>query len=527
MQQRELKPFGKIRNFFWPIYSFELKKLVPMFALFFLITFIYNVLRCMKTALIVTAPNSGTEVVPYIKTGAVLPAALILTYIFTKLVSRFSREKVFYTMLGGFLSYFALFMLVLYPCHEYLQLDSLADFLQEHIFIGQGFNGLLAIIRHWNYALFYVLCEMWSAVVLSMLFWGFANEVTKVNEAKRFYAIFALGANMSGGFSGMFAKWVAGLPYIPILSAYTIENQWIMYQLISVLVFGAIIISLFCWMNHSVFELENAATLTIPKKNSKISLSECFSYLRESSYLRYIVIIVVGYNIVFNLADIMFTEKMAQTYPSGKDFNSYMNYITQVTSIVAVVLAFFISGNVIRKYGWLAAALITPAIWLITSLGFFPGLVLEQSIYVDFLYTITANPANLILLLGAIQYCVGRACKYTVFDETKEIAFIPLSKENQRKGKAVVDGLASRFGKSGGSLIYIGLFMVCGDIAHAIPYVSVIIFVAIFLWIYAVFGLSRLVNKSIDLEHHDKVVDKGEHPQVQDSNTGGVVVGSA
>ena len=461
----------------------------------------------MKTALIVTAPNSGTEAIPYIKTGAVLPAALLLTYIFTKLVNKFSREKVFYTMLSGFLAYFALFMLVLYPYHEYLQLDSLANFLQRHVLIGQGFNGLLVIVRHWNYALFYVLCEMWSAVVLSMLFWGFANEVTKVNEAKRFYAIFALGANISGTFSGMFAKWMVSLPYIPILPSYTMEDQWMMYQLLSVLIFGAVILGLFCWMNHTVFELENAASLTLPKKNSKISLAECFAYLRESKYLRYIVIIVVGYNIVFNLADIMFTEKMVQVYPNAKDYNGYMNYITQVTSIFAVILAFFISGNVIRRYGWLVAALITPVIWLITSLGFFPGLVLEQSIYVDFLYTITSNPANLVLLIGAAQYCIGRACKYTVFDETKEIAFIPLSKINQRKGKAVVDGIASRVGKSGGSIIYIGLFIVCGDIAHSIPYVSVIIFVVIFLWIYAVFGLSKMVNETIDQEHHDHIQD--------------------
>ncbi len=92
-------PFGLIRNFIWPIHRFELIKLIPMFILFFLISFVYNLLRCMKISLIVTARDSGVEVIPFLKIGAVLPGALIFTYIFTKLINRYSRERVFYTIL--------------------------------------------------------------------------------------------------------------------------------------------------------------------------------------------------------------------------------------------------------------------------------------------------------------------------------------------------------------------------------------------------------------------------------------------
>ena len=97
------------------------------------------------------------------------------------------------------------------------------------------------------------------------------------------------------------------------------------------------------------------------------------------------------------------------------------------------------------------------------------------------------------------------------FDETKEIAFIPLSQENQRKGKAIVDGLASRFGKSGGALIYIVLFMLCGDISNTIPYVFVIILFAIAFWVYSVYGLGRMINKQIeqeDIEHMHEDIDE-------------------
>jgi AAA family ATP:ADP antiporter len=344
-----------------------------------------------------------------------------------------------------------------------------------------------------------VLAEMWSAVVLSVLFWGFANEVTKVNEAKRFYAIFALGANCSGIFAAFIAHLVKHIPYNPLLP-FDKNTQWVFYQLLFVLFIGIVIISLFYWLNRSVFHMENVASLQIPKKAKKLSLGECFKYLRQSRYLAYIVILVISYNVVYNLADVMWTAKVQLTYVNSLEVNNYMNQVGSITGVIAVIFAFIISGNVIRYYGWTTTALITPIIWLVTSLLFFAGLIFHDSIVMDILAMLISNPANFVLFLGSMQICFGRACKYTVFDETKEIAFIPLSKDNQRKSKAIVDGLASRFGKSGGSLIYIILFMLCGNINKTIPYVSVIIILAICCWIYAVYGLGKMVNESIDQE---------------------------
>jgi hypothetical protein len=39
--------------------------------------------------------------------------------------------------------------------------------------------------------------------------------------------------------------------------------------------------------------------------------------------------------------------------------------------------------------------------------------------------------------------------------------------------------------------------MLCGNIINTIPYVSVIIFLAIGFWLYAVHGLGRMVNENI------------------------------
>ncbi|CAN0247010.1 unnamed protein product [Scytosiphon promiscuus] len=37
-------------------------------------------------------------------------------------------------------------------------------------------------------------------------FWGFANDIVSVSEAKRFYPLFGLGANVALVFSGQYVR---------------------------------------------------------------------------------------------------------------------------------------------------------------------------------------------------------------------------------------------------------------------------------------------------------------------------------
>src|ERR1700745_1150722 len=112
--------FSRWRNALWPVHRYELKKLVPMLLLFFLITFDYNVLRIMKDTIVVTAKSSGAEVIPFIKVWVMFPGALLLTFFFTRLTNRLTREVVFYVMISTFLIYFFIFTFILYPARDLL-----------------------------------------------------------------------------------------------------------------------------------------------------------------------------------------------------------------------------------------------------------------------------------------------------------------------------------------------------------------------------------------------------------------------
>ena len=39
-------------------------------------------------------------------------------------------------------------------------------------------------VRNWMFTTFYVAAELWGDVVLSLLFWGLANEMTTMKEVR-------------------------------------------------------------------------------------------------------------------------------------------------------------------------------------------------------------------------------------------------------------------------------------------------------------------------------------------------------
>ncbi len=193
-------PFGKLRSFLWPIHAYELKKLLPMFFLFFFINFNYTILRDTKDTLIVTAPGSGAEAIPFLKVWGVLPFAIVFMIVYAKLSNKMSKTKLFNTLIITFLCFFVFFALVLYPARDFLHPTEMADRLQAYL--PAGFKGLVALFRNWTFALFYIMSELWGSIAISLLFWGFANDITRVSESKRFYAMFGLGANVAPSVTG-------------------------------------------------------------------------------------------------------------------------------------------------------------------------------------------------------------------------------------------------------------------------------------------------------------------------------------
>lgn len=105
------------------------------------------------------------------------------------------------------------------------------------------------------------------------------------------------------------------------------------------------------------------------------------------------------------------------------------------------------------------------------------------------------TPLMLAVVFGTAQNIMSKSAKYSLFDPTKEMAYIPLDQESKVKGKAAIDVVGARLGKSGGSLVQQGLMAAFGSLAAITPYVAGILFLIIFAWIWSANSLSKQFSK--------------------------------
>lgn len=492
--------FTGLRAFLWPIHRHEIKKVLPMMLMLFFICFNYTILRNAKDAIVVTARDSGAEVIPFIKVWVLLPMAVLLTLIFTKLSNRYSQERVVYIMISGFVIFFALFTFVFYPYQDFFHPHQLANHLEG--LLPAGFKGLIAMFRNWTFTLFYVMSELWGSIILTVLFWGFANEVTKITEARRYYSMLSIVASTSGIVAGVVAN---------MLGDGHSWEQTFQILMISIMVAGCVTMGIFRWMSTRVlndpsFDEFHQAKIEM-KKKKKLSLRESFAYLSNSKYLVCIAVIVISYNLVINLVEIVWKDQLRQLYSTPLEYNSYMNTMSSAVGIIATITSLFMS-QLIARFGWTRTALITPFIMLMTSIGFFTFMLFRHDLGTVVLAITGYTPLAIAVFFGAAQVCMSKACKYSVFDSTKEMTFIPLDHESKLKGKAAIDGVGSRLGKSGGSLIHQGLLMIFATVSASAPYVAVILMVVIVGWMMAVRSLGHKFAAIIGTKAAE---DIGEH----------------
>ena len=93
-----------------------------------------------------------------------------------------------------------------------------------------------------------------------------------------------------------------------------------------------------------------------------------------------------------------------------------------------------------------------------------------------------------------------KSAKYAFFDPTKERTYIPLDENSKVRGKAAVDGVGSRLGKSLGSILITFVFLnlsPTGKIGEIKQYIAVVLFFVLLTWIYSVIKLGAMFNKKI------------------------------
>lgn len=478
-------PVTRWRKRLWPIHGYELKKVLPLLFMKFFISFTYGVLTTMKDALVVTAKGAGAEVIPVLKGWIVLPIALGATLLYSKLANSFKRSTLFYGILLFFMSFLFLYGFVLYPNLESLSPHASADWLLEKL--GASNAHWIAIYRNWIQSLFFITAELWGTVVIFLLFWGFVNQICNFNEAKRSYNFFIAGGDLAQMFTGPLVCYFTG-KYIAA------EFNLALKSLICcVLFFGCMIMALHWLLTHRILKDERLyqpehKNQSIDQK-TKLSLTDSLKFIARSPYLRYIAVMVVAYGLTVNLTEVTWKANLKLACPETGAYQSFMATVSSSVGICSFIITLFFSGMIIRRLGWHFCAQLPPILIGATSLIF-----LTLFLNPDWL---GPNPLFLIVLFGAFQNVLTKVMKYAFFDATKEMSYIPLDQESKVKGKAAIDVVGSRLGKSGAAWLQILLIQMAGtgSVLSITHYLLPLIAFTVLFWVLSVRGLNKEFEK--------------------------------
>jgi AAA family ATP:ADP antiporter len=490
----------KLRRIMWPIEGYENKKFIPMALMMACILFNYATVRSIKDGLVVT--NIGTESVSFLKLYLVLPSALIFMILYAKLCNIMSQQKVFYTITMFFILFFALFTFVLYPNPDLIHPSeaTIAALAEQY----PNFKWFIRIAGKWSFALFYMTAEIWGSMMLTLLFWQFANQITKTEEAKRFYSMFGMIANIALLLVASAFSFLSEDVKIVSDNAETISKGVKIVPILSLTILsGLIVVFLYNWINRNVLTdprlYDAAAPGSAKKKKAKLSLGDSFKMILTSKYLGLLVILVIAYGVSINLVEGVWKDKIKQLYPTAEAYTAYMGTFQAYQGITAIFFM-LVGSNILRTVSWTAAAMLTPVMILITGLGFFAFIFFDQGIGLELAAFFGTGPLALAVMVGMAQNVLSKATKYSLFDSTKEMAYIPLDDEMKSKGKAAVDVVGGRLGKSGGAAIQSTLFMLIPSLnfAEATPYFAGVFFVVVILWIFAVKALGREYAKKLE-----------------------------
>ena len=378
-----------LRHAIFPIYGREIFKFVLIAGIKFFVVFVLTLTRDTKDTLMVT--ECGAEAIAFMKVYGVLPCAAGFIALYSKLDQLFGDNKagLFYATCLPFFAFFVLFDRVIYPNKDFLHpsMDAVVSVV--------GSSGVFSkIIAHWTSALFYVVSELYSSVSIGILFWGYANSVVGVDQARRFYPLFGQMSSLGP---------IAAGQYVVHYASKAKDFQGSLDRLTAIITLSGFGICAFHAMSERFLSSSSGASASPAKKakkaKPKMSMAESFSFLASSPYLRLLATLVVGYGLSINFTEIIWKSLVKKQYPSAMEYQHFMGTFSSVVG-VTTFLVIFLGGNIIKHLGWKTGALATPAIMSILAVPFFGCLLIGG---VD-------NPTSLkvAVIIGTVQSLLSK-----------------------------------------------------------------------------------------------------------------------
>lgn len=495
-QPRSLSWFQQWLQLIFPIKKEEKQKVFLLLLLKFLISFVYCILTSLKDTVLVTANQSAAEVIPIIKGSIIFPISIGVVVLYTKLNNCLKQATLFYSTILFFLALILLYGFVLYPNATKVSPYATADWLIDYT-NGKYVHWITAF-RHWIHVLFFVVAELWGQVALMLLYWSFVNNLCKMEDAKRFYAILIAAGDIALIITG------------PLVLAYTKKygQTDFIYTVQGLIVYVAYcclaILATYWYANRSIAPSRSNLEVKPSSQKLRLSLWESLKHVAASRYLGNIAIMVVACGLSINIVEGTWKSYLKEAFPKAVDYQSFVSELNFWTGSIALIISLFFSGGILRKFGWGTTAKIAPVMIGTIGLIFFLISYSKNSIA-----CLTACRSSTLIaclvIFGSLHNIGAKSVKYAFFDKTTQMAYIPLDPETKIKGKAAVDLLGSRLGKAGSSWIQIALL----ELLHTTSIQPLSAILLIFLVITTIAWYRAIKNVDKEL----KILERKESTQ--------------
>lgn len=477
------------RQVIWPIKSNELNVFLPMAGIMFCFLANFSALRSLKDSLVV--PALGAEIISFLKLWLVFPSSILFTLFYIKMSNRFNIKQLYLIILLIFSLFFLSFGFIFYPNLDQICLNDIASFGIKYKY----FKRLISILIAWPLSLIYIIGDLWSSIMINLMFWQLANLITNEETAKRFYPTFGLIGNFGLITSGNLLISISSEDNIfSNFSSMITNNSSNVDNFVQIICLFIVILNIisFAFVNmisKKIYIQEFGKKVNQLTTKTKLSIRESLKLIYNTKLLFNIALLVICYTIVITILEGPWKAQLAILYKSPLE---YLNFMGQFNVYLGFASIFFvmITNFILAKFSWLQAALFSPVTMGITGIIFFLILIFAK------FFTFEFNLVLIAVIIGSIQNIISKSSKYSIFDTSKEIVYVPLSLELKSKGKAAIEVIGSKFGKSLGSFIQFLIFLDAGTVyADIYEYLLLVFILVIGIWIYNVFQLNQELKK--------------------------------
>ncbi len=471
-----------------PIKKEELSTFIPLFIVMSCIVFNTKILKILKDTIVVTTPEMGAELIPFLKTWLLIPISLALICIVVRLMRMMSFINVYLIATAFFLLFYLVYVFLVRPIQSDLTPHLLINYLDA--ILPYYLQKAVRIIEFWPTCLFYVICDIWPIILLSMLFWKFTSEVISHEQGKRFFPIFSID--------------LGGILMSPLLALISMiaanyeiygENLWELQleTLTLVIVFIGIIQSIVFYRLQK--NIGSTDVVSEKPKKKKVPIKEVLGYAR-SPFFGSLAIMIFMFEFSDNLFDVLWKDTLGNYHPEPENFSRYLGVVTTITGIFTSIVPLILTRFLLEKLSWSAVATITPVLRIVLCVAFF-GCFFFPNTALMMGAPFGLDALGFTVFVGGIQSCLMQMAKCTVFDNTKDLALMLAPKEEQGAARAFSDALSTKFGKSSSCLAQQGLLMSHMSLQAASPFIACLIGISIPIWVFGIGTASRYYRQRL------------------------------